>query len=129
MNGSIPGKPLMMVKSPSTNISPLGATTIITDQVAYVISNESLLKVSELKDEFLDGTPANFQVVSRRDADHYTFVATKDGRVFRRVMSENFLGGKFLTEPYYIEGMKLLNLVWAGSVKQRFLVMTGRIDV
>lgn len=104
LNGSsIPGKPLMMVKSPSTNISPLGATTIITDQVAYVISNESLLKVSELKDEFLDGTPANFQVVSRRDADHYTFVATKDGRVFRRVMSENFLGGKFLTEPYYID--------------------------
>lgn len=104
INGaSIPGKPLMMAKAPSTNVSSLGAITIITDEVAYVISGESLLKVSELKDEFLDGTPVDFQVVSRRDAEHYTFVATKDGRVFRRIMSENFLGGKFLTDPYYID--------------------------
>lgn len=60
-------------------------------------------------DQFLDGTPANFQLMARADYDATdncqpaTFLAAADGQLYTRVMSENYLGGKYLTEPYYVD--------------------------
>lgn len=111
VNGApIPGKPIDLVLAMARNISVEGSATIITDQVAYEVSNESLEKVAELKDCFLDGTPSGFQPIARREIDPQnarmsavSFVASADGKIYTRTMSPNWLGGKFLSEPYYID--------------------------
>lgn len=111
VNGEIiPGKPIDLALALARNISAEGSATIITDQVAYEVSNESLEKVGELKDYFLDGAPAGFQPIARREIDPQvtgisavSFVASADGKVYTRTMSPNWLGGKFLSEPYYID--------------------------
>lgn len=120
VNGNdIPGKPITLAKSLAKNVGSLGSTTILTDQVAYVINNENMVKVSELKDEFLDGAPENLHVVDRHDCDNYTYITTRDGRIFRRIMSENYLGGKFISEPYSVDrnGYKVLTFGHAVSNK------------
>lgn len=111
VNGTnIPGKPVDLAISKALNISPLGATTVITDKVAYEVSSATCEKTGEIKNQFLDGTPPDFLASDRRDIDsdgmgkgNYTFVATVDGKVYTRTMTENFLGGSFLTEPYYLD--------------------------
>ncbi|MBS7197490.1 MAG: hypothetical protein KH111_05120 [Bacteroidales bacterium] len=100
----IPGKARRLITAKSPQISSsLGANIIVTDQVSYVINNESIRLATELKNEFLDGEPENFSVVDVVEWGRYTFIATEDGRLFKRQMSENFLSGKFLTEPYYVD--------------------------
>ncbi|WP_041505444.1 PKD-like family lipoprotein [Sanguibacteroides justesenii] len=121
VNGNdIPGKPITLAKSLAKNVGSLGSMTILTDQVAYVINNENMAKVSELKDEFLDGPPENLHVVDRHDCDNYTYITTRDGRIFRRIMSENYLGGKFISEPYSVDnkGYKVSTFGHAASNKQ-----------
>ena len=109
INGeTIIGKPIALSKGRAKNIGSLGSMTIMTDKVAWVVDNTNLKKVSELKDEFLDGTPENFIPVALHNSDDasaggITLVATMDGRLFKRQMSENYLGGKFLTEPYALD--------------------------
>lgn len=123
INGhDIPGRPLAISKSMARNVSSQGSSTIMTDQVAYVLDNTTLKKISEVKDEFLDGVPVDLNIVERRDCDSYdyggyTFLATKDGRIFRRKTSENYLGGSFLSEPYEIDnkGYKITEFGFAGS--------------
>lgn len=109
-HNKIPGKPIMLCMAKARNIGPLGSSTIITDQVAYEVDNATMEKVGELKDQFLDGTPPDFQAIARREIDPSgsevpacSFVATKKGEIFTRRMSKNFLGGQFLTEPYYLD--------------------------
>ena len=109
-HGKIPGNPIMLCLARARNIGPLGSSTIITDQAAYEVDNATMEKVSELKDQFLDGTPPDFQAVARREIDPSgsdvpacSFVATRKGEIFTRRMSRNFLGGQFLTEPYYLD--------------------------
>ena len=105
------GKPLDLTIAMAKNIGVEGSSTIITDQMACEINNESLEKVGELKEQFLDGAPANFKVSARRDIapmqivplGAITLVATEDGRIFSRTMSPNWLGGQFLTEPYVVD--------------------------
>lgn len=107
----IPGHPWDLKIAQARNVSGVGSSTVLTDKVSYVIDNSTLTKVWELKDQFLDGAPANLEVVDRRDQDGaqsygegaYTFIATKDGKVYTREMSNNYLGGKFLTEPYFVD--------------------------
>lgn len=106
----IPGKPIDLAMETSRDVSPSGACVILTDQVAYEVNLQNMEKVGEVKDQFLDGTPANFNVADLRekaprssDEGACTFVATKDGRVFTRMKSPNYLGGQYLTEPYYID--------------------------
>lgn len=100
----IPGRPIDLAMEASRDVSPSGACVIITDQVAYEVNLQNMEKVSEVKDQFLDGTPADFNVSDLRELTPLgTFVATKDGRVFSRIRSVNSLGGQYLTEPYYID--------------------------
>ncbi len=105
MNGEIiPGTPRKLLDhlAPSISVYSL-ATLVLTDKVAYEVSNENLKKANDLKDEFLDGTPANFSIVDAFYSNRITFLVAEDGRLFRRLFSENYLGGKFLTEPYEID--------------------------
>ena len=109
INGDIiPGKPLSMALSLAPNVGMLGSMTVITDQVAYVLDNTTLRKISELKDEFTGGAPMNFVPVYRFDCDDQreggiTWVATMDGQIYRRKMSKNYLGGDFVNVPYVID--------------------------
>ena len=106
----LPGKPIDAAFSIARHVGPLGSVTAITDKGVYEIDNTKLEVYGELKDEFLDGTPVDFNVVARRDIDglgerrpHNTFLATADGNVYTRQMSANWLGGKFLSEPYIVD--------------------------
>lgn len=98
------GQPRKLRYSQARDVSvPIGATSVITSEGAYLINNESFEVVQDYRDEFLDGTPANFTVSNIFHSRLLTYVATEDGRLFRRVLSDNWLGGKFLTEPYVID--------------------------
>ena len=105
MNGvPIPGSPRKLLDHHAPALSAYsGATLILTDKVAYEVSNESLKKASDLKDEFLDGTPVNFSIVDAYYTKQLTFLVAEDGRLFRRLFSDNYLGGKFLTESYEVD--------------------------
>ena len=151
INGhDIPGKPLDLVMETSRDISAGGACVILTDQVAYEVNLQDMVKVSEVKDQFLNGTPKNFEVVAMKEkapqSPSYgegsaSFVVTKDGRLFTRMRSANYLVGKYLTEPYYIDkkGYKITklghsrygNIIPCYDEKNRRVVMatTWREDV
>lgn len=110
-NGSsISGKPISLCIARARNVGAMGSATVITDEVAYEVNCDNMLKVGELKDQFIDGTPPDFKVVARREIDPKSlgypacsFVATEKGEIFTRQKSTNYLGGEFLTEPYYID--------------------------
>ena len=107
---SIPGKPIFMSWSFSPHVSSQGSVTVLTDQASYELKGDDLTYYGDLKDLFLDGTPADFHPIARADIDRSsadvppcTFLVNKDGKVFTRIMSANYLGGKFLSEPYEID--------------------------
>lgn len=104
-NGAaIPGTPRRMLWHEAPHISPaVGAVTVVTDQAAYEVNCENFIKSGELKDQFLDGTPSDFKVSDIYYGGIISFVATEDGRLFRRMMSEDWLGGKYISEPYVID--------------------------
>lgn len=151
INGHVvPGKPLDLVMETSRDVSPSGACVILTDQVAYEVNTQNMEKVDEVKDQFLDGTPANFNIAVMKEKAPQSpsfgegaasFIATKDGRLFTRMRSANYLSGKYLSEPYYIDakGYKITKIghsLYGGMIpcydeKNRRVVMatTWREDV
>lgn len=113
INGhDIPGKPKDLVMETSRDVSAGGACVILTDQVAYEVNVQNMMKVDEVKDQFLDGAPADFKIAAMREKapsspsfgeGAASFIVTEDGRLFTRMRSANYLVGKYLTEPYYID--------------------------
>lgn len=104
------GKPLEMTWSYAKHIGVAGAFTVLTDKNHYILEGTSLKDEGKLNDQFLDGTPPNFKPVHRADIDVLgddgrptTLIATEDGLVYTRIMGPNYLGGKFLTEPYEVD--------------------------
>lgn len=104
------GKPLSMNWAYDKHVSSQGSITVVTDHAGYELKATDLSYYGQINgDEFLDGTPANFSLVARADCDGNsqaqpaTFLASKDGQVYTRVMSLNYLGGKYLSEPYYVD--------------------------
>ncbi|MEG2229113.1 MAG: PKD-like family lipoprotein [Odoribacter sp.] len=103
----IPGKPLKMLWHEAKHLSAaVGAVTVVTDQAAYEVNCENFVKSGELKDQFLDGTPTNFKVSDVYYGSIISFIATEDGRLFRRMMSSDWLGGKYISEPYLIDSKR-----------------------
>ena len=107
---SIPGKPLGMNWALDRHIGQNGSITVITDQGGYELNAEDLSFYAKIDaEQFLNGTPANFELMARVDHDGTdlyqpaTFLASSDGQIYTRVMSKNYLGGKYLSEPYYID--------------------------
>ena len=113
INGhDIPGKPKDLVMETSRDVSAGGACVILTDQVAYEVNVQNMMKVDEVKDQFLDGAPVDFKIAAMREKapsspsfgeGSASFIVTEDGRLFTRMRSANYLVGKYLTEPYYID--------------------------
>lgn len=112
INGtSIPGRPLALsYAKTATNVGPLGALTIMTDQAAYEVDASTFKLHAEMQDLFEGGAPANFQPVARVDAwESYkniglnTFVADANGLIYWRQMSRNNLGGSFINTPYELD--------------------------
>ena len=108
----IPGKPKDLVMETSRDVSAGGACVILTDQVAYEVNVQNMMKVDEVKDQFLDGAPVDFKIAAMREKapsspsfgeGSASFIVTEDGRLFTRMRSANYLVGKYLTEPYYID--------------------------
>lgn len=104
-NGApIPGKPVRLIDHVAKNISvSVGATLILTDQVAYEINNEDFVKALDLKEQFMDGYPGNNPIVDAYYANNVTFVATADGQLYKRAFTANWLGGKFISDPYSVD--------------------------
>ncbi|HEY9551523.1 MAG TPA: hypothetical protein VIQ97_04490 [Prevotella sp.] len=106
----IAGTPKSLTIADAKNVSPSGSVTAITQEGdAPVFSASTLKKVWDIGSQFSDGTPENFKVSARRDQEisgdypAFTWIATQDGRVFTRQTGKNYLGGKFITEPYYLD--------------------------
>ncbi|SFF87931.1 PKD-like family lipoprotein [Prevotella sp. KH2C16] len=106
----IPGTPKELDIAMAMNVSATGSITAITKEGDASVFNASTLKKEwDLSSQFADGTPQNFLVSARRDQETsgthpaFTWVATQDGRVFTRQTGKNWLGGKFLSEPYYLD--------------------------
>ena len=107
---AIQGKPIGLNKAVDKHISVDGSITVITDQGAYELRSSDMELYDMIDgDQFLNGLPANFQLVARADHDGTdilqpaTFLASADGALYTRVMSKNYLGGKYLSEPYYLD--------------------------
>lgn len=103
-NGSvIPGKPIRLIDHVAKNISvAVGATLVITDKVAYDINNESMMKSKDLKEEFLGEAPAS-PITDAYHAKEISYVTTADGQLYKRTFTTNWLGGKFIPDPYPID--------------------------
>lgn len=151
VNGhEIPGQPLDLAMETSRDVSASGACVIVTDQVAYEVNVQNMEKVNEVRNQFLDGTPENFDVIAMKEKapqspsfgeGSASFVITKDGRLFTRMRSANYLVGKYLTEPYYVDakGYKITkfghslygNVIPCYDEKNRRVVMatTWREDI
>ena len=121
-NGTdIAGKPLGMVRSEgSLNIGTLGTTTIFTTDNVYEINNENFMLVGHMED-------APCQVEARADifgmTDSYgqhTFVTDADGQMYRRIMSNNSLGGAFETTPLVLD-TKGYRINQFGLLRQQFV--------
>lgn len=110
VNEEIPGTPKTLAIAQALNVSASGSVTAITQEGAATVFNAGNLKKEwELSSQFDAGIPENFLVSARRDQElatdqpSFTWVATQDGRIFTRQMGKNYLGGKFISEPYYLD--------------------------
>lgn len=83
--------------------SSMAATTVLTSKGIYVVNNENMKFAGELKDEFMSGAPANFDVVSAFHRSRLSLLATADGKLYQRVKTASWLGGKFQSEPYIVD--------------------------
>lgn len=108
---SISGKPVFLgYTRTAKNVGPMGSITIMTDEVAYEVDAATFELHSELKDLFGGGVPSGFSPVARVDAWEAdrgtglcTFLANKDGKLYRRQLSKNNLGGMFINTPYELD--------------------------
>ena len=117
----IVGRPLGMVRSEgSINIGLLGTMTIFTTDNVYEVNNESFMKVGHMED-------APCKVVARTDVygmtdnkGQHTFVTDENGQLYRRMMSNNSLGGSFETTPLVLDE-KGYRITQFGLQRQQFV--------
>lgn len=110
---NVPGTPRSLDVAVAKNVGAAGSLTLITEEGNAMVYNAGNLKKEwDLSSQFADGTPDNFKVSGRKDQEDggmntpaLTWVATKDGRLFSRQFGKNYLGGKFISDPYYIDSL------------------------
>ena len=112
VNGmSISGKPKFLgYTRTAKNVGPMGSITIMTDEVGYEVDAATFELRSDMKDLFEGGAPADFAPIARVDAWEAdrgtglcTFLANEDGKLYRRQLSKNNLGGMFINTPYELD--------------------------
>ncbi len=106
----IPGTPKSLSYALANNVGYAGSITAITKEGgASVFNAGTVKKVWDLSEQFSGEVPQNFLVSDRRDQETgtsepaFTWVATQDGRVFTRQTGKYYLGGKFLSDPYFLD--------------------------
>ncbi len=114
VNGEVlQGNPISMAQTyGAQDISNKGSLTVLTDKVSCEINPITFLRTRDLKDDFSGVTPENLDVVDRQDAwgglegngGLHSYIATKDGRIFKKMMTKNNLGGNFVSSPYEVDG-------------------------
>ena len=134
---SISGKPVFLgYTRTAKNVGPMGSITIMTDEVAYEVDAATFELHSELKDLFGGGVPSGFSPVARVDAWEAdrgtglcTFLANKDGKLYRRQLSKIIWEGclSILLTNWMKKGIKLRNSVPVCMDLPRFLVGMKRI--
>ena len=110
---NVPGTPRSLDVAVAKNVGAAGSLTLITEEGDAMVYNAGNLKKEwDLSSQFADGSPDNFKVSGRKDQEDggmntpaLTWVATKDGRLFSRQFGKNYLGGKFISDPYYIDSL------------------------
>ena len=101
---TVEGTPRALFANKDKGISSaIYCKNVVTSAGAFVLNNMTLEIASDLSQEFSNGTPANFDVVWAYNKDQNSLLMMSDGRMYQRVQSDNFLGGKFSSEPYYVD--------------------------
>ena len=112
---TVPGTPISLFGNKDKGISSaIYCKNIVTSTGCYVMNNMTLEVASDLSQEFSNGTPANFNVAWAFNKDQLSLLMMEDGRMYQRVQSDNFLGGKFSSEPYYVDE-KGYNVTYVGT--------------
>lgn len=115
------GRPLRLVRSEgSTNIGTLGSLTIVTTDNVYEVNSENFVKVGNMED-------APCRVVLRTDGygmfgdyGQHTFVTDEEGKMYRRMMTNNNLGGSFELTPMVLDN-KGYSIKQLGMQRQQFV--------
>jgi len=99
------GNPIKIVDHWAKYISAsVGATSILTDKVAYEINNEDLKIYSNIKDEFLSPFSSESHFVDIFHKSHYgSCLIDSDGNLYTRKMSYSDLGGLYSNIPYTVD--------------------------
>lgn len=102
------GKPLKLFTHQAKNISTsVGATLVVTERTMVELNNETFRKAAEVKDLFLDGMPEGLLVQDIVCMDLYNYLVDKDGNVYKRTFTPNYLGGKYINEPFQVDEKRL----------------------
>ncbi len=106
----VSGTPKELVIAEAKNVSPTGSVTAITKEGdAVVFSASTLKRVWDIRDQFLDGAPADLKVSAMRYQEvsssqpSFTWLASQDGKIYTRQKGKNYLGGQFINEPYFLD--------------------------
>ena len=124
-DGEILGRPLFMAYAEgATNIGAMGAMTVVTTSGEYEINCESMVKVGNL-----DEIPIQGNIMSRHDAYNksgdfglQTFVTDAEGKLYRRMLTKNNLGGEFGTTPLVLDA-KGYQITMMGQTQIGYLAM------
>ena len=107
------GKPVRLFTHMAPNISTsVGATFVVTEKSMLELSNETFRQAAGIEDLFLDGAPAGFQAKDLICLDYYNYMIDQEGRVYKRTFTSNYLGGKYINEPYQIDDKDMRVAFW-----------------
>lgn len=114
INGTtLTGKPLRLITHNAPNISSsVGATFVITEGTMVELNNETFMAAAGVEDLFAEGVPAGFQAKDLVCLDLYNYMTDQEGRVYKRTFTANYLGGKYISEPYQIDEKDLRISYW-----------------
>ena len=114
INGEpLKGRPVRLFTHSAPNISTsVGATFVVTEETMVDLNNETFLPAADIDALFLDGAPAGFQAKDLICVDYYNYMTDTEGRVYKRTFTMNYLGGKYINEPYQIDNKDLRVAFW-----------------
>lgn len=101
---TLKGKPIKLQDHKAEYINPLlGATAVLTEKGSYAIDNVSFTIGQDFKNEFIGNSPKGYfsDILFK---SNFTYMVDNNGKLYVRKYSKNWLGGKFLSEPYVFDG-------------------------
>lgn len=111
--GTLPGKPVRLLTHEAPNISTsVGATFVVTEGTMVELNNETFMPAAGIEDLFAEGVPAGFQARDLVCVGYYNYMTDQEGRVYKRTFTTNYLGGKYISEPYQIDDKDLRIAYW-----------------